>query len=131
MGDPETEVVLPRLKNDLVQLLTATAKGELREKIEHDQRYATTIVAVSGGYPDEYQKGFPIKGLQQQLEENITVFHSGTKQEDGAIVTAGGRVFCVTTLADTLQEAIETSLEVIDAIDFEGKYYRKDIGFEF
>lgn len=131
MGDPETEVVLPRLKNDLVQLLTATAKGELTETIQYDQRHAATIVAVSGGYPDEYKKGFPIKGIKQPLEENIMIFHAGTKQEGDKIVTSGGRVACVTSLADTLSEAIETSMEVIDSIDFEGKYYRKDIGYEF
>lgn len=131
MGDPETEVVLPRLKNDLVQLLAATAKGNLQQTIEHDPRAAATIVAVSGGYPNAYQKGFPIKGLKQPLEENIIIFHAGTRQEGASIVTEGGRVACVTALADNLQDAVDTSLEVIDSIQFEDKYYRKDIGFEF
>ncbi len=132
MGDPETEVVLPRLKNDLVALFEATAKGELGHVVvETDERAAATIVAVSGGYPGDFVKGFPIKGLKQQAEEHIMVFHSGTKQEGDTIVTAGGRVFCVTSLAEDLEEAVQTSMEVIDSIQFEEKYYRRDIGFEF
>lgn len=131
MGDPETEVVLPRLKNDLVALLTATAKGKLVQTIEEDPRHAATIMAVSGGYPGDYKKGFVIKGWKQPLEENITIFHAGTKQQGEGIVTDGGRVLCVTSLADTLDDAVQTSLEVIDSISFEEKYYRKDIGYEF
>jgi phosphoribosylamine--glycine ligase len=132
LGDPETETILPRLKNDLVELLLATSKGLLvNETIEEDARFAATIMATSGGYPDEYQKGIPIKGLKDPMEENIMLFHAGTKKEGNKIVTNGGRVFCVTTLSDTLQEAVETSLEVINTIDFEGKYYRRDIGYEF
>ncbi|HVG13297.1 MAG TPA: phosphoribosylamine--glycine ligase [Flavisolibacter sp.] len=132
MGDPETEVVLPRLKNDLVALFAATTKGELGHAVvETDERAAATIVAVSGGYPGEFVKGFPIRGLKPQVEDNIMVFHSGTRQEGDAIVTAGGRVFCVTSLADDLEEAVQTSMEVIESIEFEDKYFRRDIGFEF
>jgi phosphoribosylamine--glycine ligase len=132
LGDPETEAFLPRLKNDLVELLLAVSKGLLAtQTIEQDNRFAATIMAVSGGYPDEYRKGFPIKGLSQELEDNIMLFHAGTKQHGEHIVTNGGRVFCVTSLSESLQEAVETSFEVIEAINFEGKYYRKDIGHEF
>jgi len=132
LGDPETETILPRLKNDLVELLLATSKGLLvNETIEEDARFAATIMATSGGYPDEYQKGIPIKGLKDPMGENIMLFHAGTKKEGNKIVTNGGRVFCVTTLSDTLQEAVEASLKVINTIDFEGKYYRRDIGYEF
>lgn len=132
LGDPETEAILPRLKNDLVTLLLSTSKGLLvNETIEHDQRFAATIMATSGGYPDDYIKGIPIKGLQDLRKENIFVFHAGTKQEGSKIVTNGGRVFCVTSLSDNLQEAVKTSLRVIENIDFDGKYYRRDIGYEF
>jgi phosphoribosylamine--glycine ligase len=103
----------------------------VNETIELDERVAATIMATSGGYPDDYIKGIPIKGLKDPMEENIMLFHAGTKKEGNKIVTNGGRVFCVTTLSDTLQEAVETSLEVINTIDFEGKYYRRDIGYEF
>ncbi|HZH94783.1 MAG TPA: phosphoribosylglycinamide synthetase C domain-containing protein, partial [Flavisolibacter sp.] len=132
MGDPETEVVLPRIKNDLVQILAATAKGNIGDiTIDTDDRFAATIVAVSGGYPNAYEKGFRITGLQQQPEDNIHVFHSATKQQGDDIVTNGGRVFCVSALADTLQVATETCIEVVESINFEDKYYRRDIGYEF
>jgi phosphoribosylamine--glycine ligase len=132
MGDPETEVVLPRIKNDLVQILAATAKGNIGNiTIDTDDRFAATIVAVSGGYPNAYEKGFRITGLQQQPEDNIHVFHSATKQQGDDIVTNGGRVFCVSALADTLQVATETCIEVVESINFEDKYYRRDIGYEF
>jgi phosphoribosylamine---glycine ligase len=133
MGDPETEVVMPRLKNDLVTLLTATAKGELTNTpIEKDSRFATTIVAVSGGYPNEHKKGLPISGLKEYEQGNdILVFHAGTKEVDGTLVTNGGRVFCVTALADSVEAAVSNAKTILDAIDFEDKYYRSDIGYEF
>jgi len=132
MGDPETEVVLPRLKNDLVTLLAATAKSNLQHiTIETENRCAATVVAVSGGYPKTFQKGVPISGLQQALPEDVMIFHSGTKQQEEQVVTSGGRVLCVTALAPTLPEAVAASMQTIEAIDFDGKYYRKDIGFEF
>jgi phosphoribosylamine--glycine ligase len=131
MGDPETEVVIPRIKNDLVQLLEATAKGEVRTvAIETDERFATTIVAVSGGYPDEYQKGFEIRGLDTSIKDTL-IFHSGTKEADGKIITNGGRIVCATALALSLNDAIDKSRELVEAIEFEGKYFRRDIGFEF
>ena len=131
MGDPETEVVIPRLKNDLVDLLLATVDGKLNSiKIETDEKAACTIMAVSGGYPGNYEKGKPILGLDITIK-NSYIFHSGTKKEDGAIVTNGGRVFTVTSLAENLEEAINQSKDVIGHTDFDGIYYRHDIGFEF
>ena len=131
LGDPETEVVIPRLKNDLVDLLVAAADGNLgSSKIEADEKAACTIMAVSGGYPGNYEKGKPIQGLDISIK-NSFIFHSGTKQEDGNVVSNGGRVFCVTSLAENLEEAINQSKDVIGHTDFEGMYYRHDIGFEF
>ena len=131
LGDPETEVVIPRLKNDLVDLFMATAEGNLSSmKIEADDKAACTIMAVSGGYPGNYEKGKPIKGLDISVK-NSFIFHSGTKQENGDIVSNGGRVYCVTSLAENLEEAINQSKDVIGHTDFEGMYYRHDIGFEF
>jgi phosphoribosylamine--glycine ligase len=131
MGDPETEVVIPRIKNDLGELLTATAKQQVSTvRIEKDERFATTIVAVSGGYPNDYQKGFAIKGLETSIKDTL-LFHSGTKEADGNILTSGGRVLCATALAPQLEDAIHKSKQLIEAIEFEGKYYRRDIGFEF
>ncbi|RYZ51306.1 MAG: phosphoribosylamine--glycine ligase, partial [Chitinophagaceae bacterium] len=130
MGDPETEVVMPRVKTDLVELLEATAKGELNcRAIESDPRFATTVVAVSGGYPGDYEKGFPMKGLDQ--EGDMLLFHMGTKESGGDVVTAGGRVICATALDESLQGAIAKSKKAIEDVQFEGKYFRKDIGYEF
>ncbi len=131
MGDPETEVVIPRVKNDLVDLLVATARQELdKARLEIDQRCATTIVAVSGGYPNEYKKGYTISGLDQELTD-AWIFHAGTKLKDGNVVTNGGRVFCATALAADLDEAINRSRDIVEAVAFEEKYFRRDIGFEF
>lgn len=130
MGDPETEVVIPRIKTDLVELLVAAAKGELQHKrIEADPRTACTVVAVSGGYPEEYKKGFPIAGLNSAGES--MVFHMGTSLKDGQVVTSGGRVFCVTSFAHNIPAAAALSFQAQQEIQFEGKYYRDDIGFEF
>ena len=130
MGDPETEVVIPRIKTDLVELLVAAAKGELQHKrIEADPRSACTVVAVSGGYPEEYKKGFPIAGLNSAGES--MVFHMGTSLKDGQVVTSGGRVFCVTSFAHNIPAAAALSFQAQQEIQFEGKYYRDDIGFEF
>lgn len=130
MGDPETEVVIPRIKNDLVELLVAAAKGELESaQIDTDPRTACTVVAVSGGYPEEYQKGFPITGLDSVGES--LVFHMGTSLKDGQVVTNGGRVFCVTSFAQNIPAAAALSFHRQQEIRFQGKYYRDDIGFEF
>ena len=141
MGDPETEVVLLRLRNDLLKLLIAADKQQLHlEKIEIDRRSAATIVAVSQGYPLEYQIGFNIDfGYLEnphikkhiQADGGVMVFHSGTKEENGEVVTNGGRVLAVSSLAETLSEAIDRSKEILEQIHFEGMYYRNDIGYEF
>jgi phosphoribosylamine---glycine ligase len=133
LGDPETEVILPRLKNDFVELLQAAATKNLQNiKIEEDPRFASTVMAVSGGYPDAYEKGIKIKGLNDGIAENdLFVFHSGTKEADGSIVTNGGRVICATALADKLVDAVQKSKQEIKRIEFDKKYYRRDIGYEF
>ena len=131
LGDPETEVVIPRLKNDLVDLLQAVADKKLNEKtIQIDPRAAATMVAVSRGYPGSYEKGFVIKGLDEKYEDSL-VFHSGTQLENGQVVTNGGRVLCVTSYAGSLQDAIRKSMTVLTQIDFDGMYFRRDIGYEF
>ncbi len=141
MGDPETEVVLLRLKNDLIKLLIATDKEELEnETITIDEKEAATVVAVSEGYPGSYKKGFPIDfGYLQNPEAikhidangGMMVFHAGTRQENEEVVTNGGRVFAVSSLANSLAEAIELSIETLNQIHFEGMYFRSDIGYEF
>jgi phosphoribosylamine--glycine ligase len=133
MGDPETEVVMPRLKNDLVELFKATADGRLDEvTIEKDERIACTIVAVSGGYPGSYEKGLPITGLDELYSDSESlVFHSGTRVENDTVLTNGGRVLCVTSFAETVYEAVDKSRDILEKIYFEGIYYRRDIGYEF
>jgi phosphoribosylamine---glycine ligase len=131
LGDPETEVVIPRLKNDLVELFQAVAEKKLNEKtIDIDPRVAATMVAVSGGYPGSYEKGYVISGLNTTHDGSL-VFHSGTRLEKGDVVTSGGRVLCVTSYAGSLQDAIRKSMTVLTQIDFDGMYYRRDIGYEF
>jgi phosphoribosylamine--glycine ligase len=132
MGDPETEVVMPRLKNDLVDLFQAVAEQRLdKVKIEMDPRICCTIVAVSGGYPGSYEKGLPITGLDEPLPDDSLVFHAGTRREKEEIVTSGGRVLCVSSFAETVYEAVDKSRDVLEKIHFEGIYYRRDIGYEF
>lgn len=132
MGDPETEVVIPRLKNDLVELFQATAEQRLDQiTIEKDDRIACTIVAVSGGYPGSYEKGLPIMGLDTPLPADSLVFHAGTRLQKNEIVTSGGRVLCVTSFAETVYEAVDKSRDVLEQLYFEGIYYRRDIGYEF
>jgi phosphoribosylamine--glycine ligase len=132
LGDPETEVVVPRIKNDLVELFKATAEQRLHEiSIETDDRAVATVVAVSGGYPGDYKKGMIINGLQEPTLENSIIFHSGTKMEDGHIVSNGGRVLAVTSFGENIGEAVEQSNYVLEQLDFEGMYYRTDIGYEF
>ena len=141
MGDPETEVVLLRLKNDLLKLLIATDKQQLySEEISIDEKAAATIVAVSEGYPVAYKKGYAIDFSYLENPQaikhidpdgGVMVFHAGTKQEKERIVTNGGRVLAVSSLADSLAEAIELSKEILNQIHFDGMYFRKDIGYEF
>ncbi|WP_276480408.1 phosphoribosylamine--glycine ligase [Paraflavitalea pollutisoli] len=132
MGDPETEVVMPRLQSDLVELLLATANGRLDTfKIEQDPRAACTVVAVSGGYPGSYEKGYPITGLDAAVPADSIVFHAGTTTKDGEVVTSGGRVLCVTSYGDSISNAVAKSKEVLKQISYEDMYFRRDIGYEF
>lgn len=132
MGDPETEVVIPRLENDLVGLLVATAKQELDTvTIAIDKRSAATIMAVSGGYPGSYEKGFVIDGLRESLPADSILFHAGTTEKEGEVVTNGGRVLCVTAYGETINAAVQKAKQSMQQIDFDGMYYRKDIGYEF
>jgi phosphoribosylamine--glycine ligase len=129
MGDPETEVVLPRLKNDLVELFQAVANQTLNEKeIVIDERAATTVMLVSGGYPEAYEKGKEITGIEK-IEGSIP-FHAGAILKDGKIVTSGGRVMAITSYGKTYQEAIKKSYQNIDRLHFDKMNYRKDIGFD-
>lgn len=127
-GDPETQVVLPRLNTDLVDIIEAVIDGKLESiDIEWNDKAASCIITASGGYPGSYDKGKKINGLDK-LPEDITVFHSGTKLSDGNILTDGGRVLGVTALADTVSQASDRVYSIIDNISFEGMHYRKDIG---
>ncbi|AJR02862.1 phosphoribosylamine--glycine ligase [Siansivirga zeaxanthinifaciens] len=129
MGDPETEVVLPRLKNDFVEILLAMANGTLKDiNIEIDERAATTIMLVSGGYPEAYEKGKEITGIDT-IEGSIA-FHAGADLKDGKVVTTGGRVMAITSYGANYQEAIKKSYQNIDKLHFDKMNYRKDIGFD-
>ena len=130
MGDPETEVVMLRIQSDLVELLEGIAQGDLASRILiQDPRAAVTVMVVSGGYPEAYEKGKVITGFDHISPENI-LFHAGTKEVDGQIVTNGGRVIAVSSYGATKDEALHKSFANIEKIDFEGKTYRRDIGFD-
>lgn len=132
MGDPEAEVVLPRLKNDLAEVFRLLAEGKLEEiNIETDSRVAATVVAVSGGYPGDYRKGFKIAGLEITPPDDTFVFLAGAQKENNDVVTAGGRVLTVTSLGETISEAVHASNETLRNLSFPDIYYRHDIGFEF
>jgi phosphoribosylamine--glycine ligase len=129
MGDPETEVVMPRIQSDLVELFTAVANQTLNEvTLEIDSRSATTIMVVSGGYPEDYEKGKIISGLDT-IEDSIA-FHAGTKTVNGNVVSNGGRVIAMTSYGVTFQEAIKKSYQNIAKLNFDKMYFRKDIGFD-
>ncbi len=131
MGDPETEAVMPRLQSDLVELLIAAAEQKLTDKaVKSDPRFAVTRVAVSGGYPGEYQKGFVIEGLDT-TDPGTLVFHAGTKEENGKILTQGGRVLAVTAYGNSVAEAVKIAGISLENIHYEGMYFRPDIGYEF
>ncbi len=129
MGDPETEVVVPRLKSDLVELFLAVANEKLGEfNLEVDERSATTVMIVSGGYPEDFEKGKVITGFEK-ITDSI-VFHAGTKLDNGNVVTNGGRVMAITSYGDNFQEALSKSYKNVDQLHFEKMYFRKDIGFD-
>ena len=129
LGDPESEVIIPRIKSDLFELIEGVANGDLAErKIETDQRSAATVMLVSGGYPGNYEKGKPVTGLD--LIKESVVFHAGTKREENQVVTSGGRVLAVSSWGNNLEEALNTSYRNVGLLNFEGLYYRTDIGFD-
>lgn len=132
LGDPETEVVIPRLKNDLVELLAAASNQQLDTiKIETDPRIVCTVVAVSGGYPGDYKKGYEIKGLNNINPADSILFHMGTTTENKKVVTNGGRVFCLTSYGQSIFDAVEISKDEMQKVSFTGMEYRGDIGYEF
>ena len=129
MGDPETEVVLPRLKTDLVEIFNAIANERLDEiNVKFDSRVATTVMLVSGGYPEAYDKGKEIMGLENL--KGVVPFHAGARRFEDKVVTSGGRVMAITSLANTHDEALNKAYQNINKICFEKMYYRKDIGFD-
>jgi phosphoribosylamine---glycine ligase len=127
MGDPETEVVIPRIQSDLLDLLKGVATQTLDQKqFEVTKQTATTVVVVSGGYPEDYEKGKVVKGAESSGDTHV--FHSGTKQDGENVLTAGGRVFAVTSFGNSIEEAVNKSFKIADKISFDKKYFRKDIG---
>jgi phosphoribosylamine--glycine ligase len=129
LGDPESEVIIPRIKSDLFDLIEGVVNEDLGERsIETDERFVTTVMLVSGGYPGSYEKGKPIRGLD--LTKESVVFHSGTKSSENNIVTSGGRVLAVSSWGTTMDKALEISYRNADLISFEGIHYRTDIGFD-
>ncbi len=129
MGDPETEVVIPRIKSDLLNLLKGIDDGTFSEKdLNINEQAATTVMLVSGGYPEAYEKGKAISGTED-IKESI-VFHAGTKNENEQLRTSGGRVIALTSFGENIEEALTKSFASAEKISFKGKYYRKDIGFD-
>lgn len=128
-GDPETQVVLPRLKTDIMDIFEAINNGTLSQlDIEWSDKACTCVIMASGGYPKSYPKGIEITGLSNGQLDGVTVYHAGTAIKDGKLVTSGGRVLGVTALGDTLEDALKKSYEAAEKINFDGAHYRKDIG---
>ena len=132
MGDPETEVVMPRLKSDLVGLFLAMENCELATSIvQIESRAAATVVLVSGGYPSDFEKGMPIMGLDENFSKDTLVFYAGITAKNSELLTSGGRVAVVTSYGNTIEDAVHTSLQAIGKIKFEKMSFRRDIGYEF
>lgn len=132
MGDPETEVVMPRLKNDLVALFRSVADGSLgAQRIETDPRSVATVMLVSGGYPGSYVRGLEIDGLEILKEDDVLVFHAGTSADGDRVLTNGGRVLAVSAYGRDIPSAVRRSLNITEFIQFDGMYHRRDIGYEF
>jgi len=130
LGDPETEVVLPRIRTDLLELFLKLEGKKLNEvELETDDRTCTTVMMVSGGYPDSYQKGYPID-LRPDITDEAFIFHAGTRGENGDILTNGGRVLSISALGNDKKEALDICYKYTSRIDFKGKYFRTDIGFD-
>lgn len=132
-GDPEAQVVLPRLETDLAEIITAVAQERLGElEIKWSEKASACVILASGGYPGSYPKGLEIAGLDEKGQiaamPEVTVYHAGTKRENGKFYTNGGRVLGLTALGDTLEEALETAYRAVDMVNFEGAMYRRDIG---
>jgi phosphoribosylamine--glycine ligase len=131
MGDPETEAIFPRLKTDMIEMLLAIADGGIDQlALEIDNRTAATIFLVSGGYPGDIEKGKTIHIDELNIKESQFVYHAGTKLNHGEIVTNGGRVIAVTSLNTDIKSALSDSNELAETINFDGKFYRKDIGLD-
>jgi phosphoribosylamine--glycine ligase len=127
LGDPETQAIMPRIKNDFVEVLMAAAKGELKGKaIDIDRQHAVTVALVSGGYPGTFEKGKNIRGLAASTD--TLVFHAGTRREKDSIVTEGGRVLAITGKGNSLEQARKLAYDTASTIDWDGLYFRKDIG---
>jgi phosphoribosylamine--glycine ligase len=129
MGDPETEAVLPRIKSDLLELLVAVSENRLHEKnLDIDPKFASTVMMVSGGYPEDYKKGYNITGIPSETE--TLIFHAGTKKEGENLQTSGGRVMAITSMDRSMKKALKKSYIHAKEISFKDKYFRKDIGFD-
>ena len=127
MGDPETEVVLPRVKSDLLDLFEGVAEGNLKLRdFEVDSRHASTVIMVSGGYPEAYEKGKVVNGLQE-VEDSI-VFHAGTKLSSNQVLSSGGRVLAITSIGDSIEDTLNKSYASIEKISFDKMNFREDIG---
>ncbi len=130
MGDPETQPIMMRLKSDLVDLVEAAIAGRLdKVDAEWDRRFALGVVMAAAGYPDSPRKGDPIHGLPATQGDDAHVFHAGTAERDGQVVTSGGRVLCVTALGDNVRSAQKRAYELVDQIHFDGMQCRRDIGY--